>query len=251
MPRSEPYVGRRRATKTSPWSTVSAVASTTTSAIRSIPGVTAQLAILSCATVLVSVPATASASPYGDLFADPAAPATPRSVALAIAAPVGVPDVEVGELDFAVVAAKRSAKPKAVKITLVGSDTGVAAGPGSVSRSSIRVAAGTPGGLSANAKLVYSVIRSQFPQIGTIGTFRSGRTDHATGHAVDAMTSDVGLGNALSAYLQANHKALGIKYIIWRQRIWQAGSPSSGWAMMGDRGSATANHYDHVHVSVY
>jgi hypothetical protein len=39
-----------------------------------------------------------------------------------------------------------------------------------------------------------------------------------------------------------------VKYIIWRQRIWY---PSSGtWRGMADRGSATANHYDHVHVSV-
>ncbi|MDQ1640746.1 MAG: hypothetical protein QOJ90_97, partial [Actinomycetota bacterium] len=26
---------------------------------------------------------------------------------------------------------------------------------------------------------------------------------------------------------------------------------SEGWRPMADRGSTTANHYDHVHVSVY
>ena len=40
---------------------------------------------------------------------------------------------------------------------------------------------------------------------------------------------------------------LNIEYIIYAQRVWL---PSSGWRAMEDRGSATANHYDHVHVTV-
>ncbi len=34
-------------------------------------------------------------------------------------------------------------------------------------------------------------------------------------------------------------------YVIWRQRY----NDGSGWDPMEDRGSITANHYDHVHVS--
>jgi hypothetical protein len=35
------------------------------------------------------------------------------------------------------------------------------------------------------------------------------------------------------------------------QKIWTVQRGSEGWRGMSDRGSATANHYDHVHVSVY
>jgi hypothetical protein len=41
---------------------------------------------------------------------------------------------------------------------------------------------------------------------------------------------------------------LNIKYIIWKQRIWHPGG--GGWEPIEDRGSVTANHYDHVHISV-
>ncbi|MEP7157788.1 MAG: SH3 domain-containing protein, partial [Chloroflexota bacterium] len=37
----------------------------------------------------------------------------------------------------------------------------------------------------------------------------------------------------------------------WSQRIWSVQRSSEGWRPMADRGSTTANHYDHVHVSVY
>jgi hypothetical protein len=40
---------------------------------------------------------------------------------------------------------------------------------------------------------------------------------------------------------------LNITYIIWYQRIWSTNSP--GWRKMADRGSPTANHMDHVHIS--
>jgi hypothetical protein len=38
--------------------------------------------------------------------------------------------------------------------------------------------------------------------------------------------------------------------VIYRQQIWLVGNPTSQWDAMEDRGSRTANHYDHVHVSV-
>jgi hypothetical protein len=39
--------------------------------------------------------------------------------------------------------------------------------------------------------------------------------------------------------------------VIWSQHIWTVQRSSEGWRAMPDRGSTTANHYDHVHVSVY
>ena len=52
-------------------------------------------------------------------------------------------------------------------------------------------------------------------------------------------------GNALADYVLANRKAFGVTYVIWRQRY----NDGSGFTPMEDRGSPTANHMDHVHVS--
>jgi hypothetical protein len=57
---------------------------------------------------------------------------------------------------------------------------------------------------------------------------------------VDRATGDRLAGCALN-----NRAALGITYVIWRQRI----NFGNGWQPMEDRGGITANHYDHVHVS--
>jgi hypothetical protein len=55
-------------------------------------------------------------------------------------------------------------------------------------------------------------------------------------------------GDAGAQYVISNASRLGIKYVIWRQRIYDMRNP--GWRQMEDRGSVTANHYDHPHVSV-
>ena len=55
-------------------------------------------------------------------------------------------------------------------------------------------------------------------------------------------------GDAVAAYAIAHAAELKITYVIWRQRIYLIGQ--SGWRAMADRGSITANHYDHVHISV-
>ena len=56
---------------------------------------------------------------------------------------------------------------------------------------------------------------------------------------------DRATGDALAAYAVAHRAELGINYVIWRQRI----DTGSGFTAMADRGNATANHFDHVHVS--
>ena len=58
-------------------------------------------------------------------------------------------------------------------------------------------------------------------------------------------------GRVVSFRPQANAARLGIMYVIYRQHIWDVRMPSSGWRPMEDRGSITANHFDHVHISVF
>ncbi|MGI5125530.1 hypothetical protein ACQEVB_01830 [Pseudonocardia sp. CA-107938] len=73
---------------------------------------------------------------------------------------------------------------------------------------------------------------------------RGGVSDHPGGKAVDFMVNR-STGDALAACALKNKAALGITYVIWRQRI----NFGQGWQGMEDRGGVTANHYDHVHVS--
>lgn len=105
-------------------------------------------------------------------------------------------------------------------------------------------------GLTARAIMVYRAVCHAFPQITSYGGW-SAHGEHSSGRALDIMTSDVSLGTAIAEYLRAHAAQLHLYDVLWRQRIWTPVRASEGWRPMPDRGSATANHYDHVHVSVY
>ena len=101
----------------------------------------------------------------------------------------------------------------------------------------------------------------RFGPFGAIGCYRPGNDgEHPLGRACDFMLSSGGVmpdassiqkGYDIAAWAQANAARLGIMYIIYRQRIWDVRMASSGWVPMEDRGGITANHYDHVHISVF
>lgn len=77
------------------------------------------------------------------------------------------------------------------------------------------------------------------------GALGRGNDDHGAGLAVDLMTSDSAHGDAIAEFVLANQQRFGVTYVIWRQRY----NDGNGWSYMEDKGSPTANHYDHVHVS--
>lgn len=108
---------------------------------------------------------------------------------------------------------------------------------------------GTENGLTPAAVRVYRAVCNNFPQITTYGGY-DGHGEHASGKAIDIMNSDTGLGDRIAAFLQANAGALNLYDIIWQQHIWTPVRAGEGWRSMSDRGSSTANHFDHVHVSV-
>ncbi|MHA6785034.1 hypothetical protein ACVGOW_29175 [Pseudonocardia saturnea] len=87
-----------------------------------------------------------------------------------------------------------------------------------------------------------SCLYEQPTLIGVAGRARV--SDHPRGLAVDFMTGRE-RGDLIADCALANQEALGISYVIWRQRV----NYGDGWEPMSDRGSATENHYDHVHVS--
>jgi len=106
-------------------------------------------------------------------------------------------------------------------------------------------------GLTSDAIKVHRALCARFPQVKSYGGTRSGGGNHGSGRAVDAMISNTAVGTQMANWLRANAKRLGISEVIYRQRIWTVQRSSEGWRGMSDRGSATANHYDHVHISVY
>ena len=105
-------------------------------------------------------------------------------------------------------------------------------------------------GLTAGAVRVYRSVCHAFPEITSYGGWDN-HGEHRSGKALDIMTSDVQLGNAIAAFLQAHASDLDVFDILWRHRIWTSQRAGDGWRTFADRGSATANHMDHVHVSVY
>jgi hypothetical protein len=109
--------------------------------------------------------------------------------------------------------------------------------------------AAPPSGVTSAAMAVYEAVCSRFPSITTYGGYR-GDGEHSSGQAVDIMVSG-DLGWQVAEYLRANASTFGLYDIIFSQRIWTAERSAEGWRWMEDRGSTTANHYDHVHVKVY
>jgi|tagenome__1003787_1003787.scaffolds.fasta_scaffold20985672_3 hypothetical protein len=108
----------------------------------------------------------------------------------------------------------------------------------------------TESGLTSSAVLMFRAVCNAFPQLTTYGGY-SPHGEHADGHAVDFMISDLGTGQAVADWVRAHAAALHVYDVIWQQHIWTPERASEGWRYMSDRGSPTANHMDHVHVSVY
>ena len=109
---------------------------------------------------------------------------------------------------------------------------------------------GVESGLTSAAVYVYRSVCHAFPQITSYGGWDN-HGEHASGRALDIMTSDAALGTAIAEFLRAHASELHLYDILWAQRIWTPVRAGEGWRTFPSRGSATANHYDHVHVSVY
>jgi hypothetical protein len=107
-------------------------------------------------------------------------------------------------------------------------------------------------GLTPDAIRVHRALCARYPQISSFGGRRPGDPGfHGSGQAVDCMISNSSVGWEIANWTRANASRLGVSEVIYYQKIWTVQRSSEGWRPMSDRGSATANHYDHVHVSVY
>lgn len=104
-------------------------------------------------------------------------------------------------------------------------------------------------GIHLNAIRLYRAVCHAFPAVGPFGGYRYDTDSlHYLGRAVDCMVPNFAVGNALRDWVFLHRKELKVMEIIWRQHIWTTSHPY--WRLMEDRGSPTANHMDHVHVSL-
>ncbi|MBO3749655.1 hypothetical protein J5X84_26550 [Streptosporangiaceae bacterium NEAU-GS5] len=115
--------------------------------------------------------------------------------------------------------------------------------------------------ITERMRIVRGQVEQDFPGLSHgIGCYRSTQDggEHPLGRACDFMLSSGGampsadqveLGNQIAEWAIKNAPRMAIKYVIYRQRIWQTATGS--WKAMSDRGGVTANHFDHVHISVY
>ncbi|MGW5219888.1 peptidoglycan DD-metalloendopeptidase family protein [Nocardia sp. NPDC004085] len=109
--------------------------------------------------------------------------------------------------------------------------------------------------LQVDAVRVARAVAVTFPQITTIGGWRESDPypDHPSGRAIDVMIPDYAtgegkaLGDSIADYVMAHAADFHVDYIIWRQ-VYR--SPDGTSNLMDDRGGDTANHFDHVHISV-
>lgn len=117
-------------------------------------------------------------------------------------------------------------------------------------------------GVQPDTMLVARCVAARFPKIKTYyGVREDAMPYHPSGKAVDIMISGafgdynssaaVDYGDKIAAFLEKNAEDLGIDAIIWRQRIWNPKRADEDWRSMTDRGSPTANHFDHIHVQTY
>ncbi|MGA8255510.1 MAG: hypothetical protein WB767_02950 [Nocardioides sp.] len=106
-----------------------------------------------------------------------------------------------------------------------------------------------PSAVSENIKKVHAAVCAAFPDISGYGTFRSDG-EHSQGIAVDIMISG-SEGYRVADFVREYYAELGVSYVIYAQRIWSVERGGEGWRAMSDRGSSTANHYDHVHVTTF
>jgi hypothetical protein len=108
----------------------------------------------------------------------------------------------------------------------------------------------TEAGLTPSAVTLFRAVCNAFPALTTYGGY-SDHGEHASGRAIDFMINgDSALGQAIADWARAHASELNLYDVIWQQHIWTPERASEGWRAMPDRGSPTANHFDHVHISV-
>lgn len=158
-----------------------------------------------------------------------AAPAQPTAVTRPVSAPLR---------------RQRPAVQHAAPERAPGAQEAATKAPATTAGGKVSCSGGWLSGVKQVAKVAGCDVANRFG-VTDIGGLRAGSREHGSGKALDLMVgNNRAKGDAIAAYLLANWDALGIQHIIWQQRI----NYGSGWKGMASRGSATADHRDHIHL---
>lgn len=121
---------------------------------------------------------------------------------------------------------------------------------GGIDTSQCSRASGAESGLTSQAVTALRAVCNKFPDITSFGGYRSDAGSyHGSGRAIDVMVSGE-RGWEVARWARANASELGVIEVLYSQQIWTTQRSSEGWRGFADRGNATANHYDHVHLSI-
>lgn len=105
------------------------------------------------------------------------------------------------------------------------------------------------GGLQPQSVKVYRAVCAAFPELSSYGG-QDGHGEHVNGEAIDFMVPSSSVGERVKDFVYAHRAELDLFDIIWSQRIWTIERAGEGFRSMSDRGSASANHFDHVHIKI-
>jgi len=136
------------------------------------------------------------------------------------------------------------------KAYLARSKPTVPAPPAGVSGAPCPDGSAVEAGLQPNTVKLYRAVCAAFPAVTAWGGMSGSGGDHGAGKALDIMSTG-SLRDAIADYVRAHAAEFDVNYVIRAQHIWSVQRSSEGWRLMEDRGSVTANHFDHVHVSLY
>jgi hypothetical protein len=108
-------------------------------------------------------------------------------------------------------------------------------------------------GLQRETILAARAISAAFPELREIGGWRPDSLKwHPNGLAIDVMIPNPSsaqgkaLGDRVLAFVMAHANRFGLDHAIWRQTQY---TPGAAPRLMGNRGSFTQNHFDHVHIA--
>ena len=86
-------------------------------------------------------------------------------------------------------------------------------------------------------------------ELSIIGGWRQdGYEDHPSGSSIDVMVSNLELGDRINNWVRAHAAEYNLRYVLYKQIQW---NPDGSYSGMSDRGSATQNHFDHLHIRVW
>jgi len=107
-------------------------------------------------------------------------------------------------------------------------------------------------GLQPTTRAFAEAINARFAGTTITSLYREGDPqDHGKGLAIDAAVPvGGGLGHEINAWVMQAHRegVVQVCYTIWEQTLYKA--PGFAGQRMADRGSVSANHHNHVHISL-